>query len=1507
MNTIRRLMAAMLSVLVADVLAAITQITVPEGQTMTFSQALTYNGYETFPANTTLEKIGPGTLISASNISGLQGVRVSAGVQKFASNSDVGVVGYGLTVNAGGTAWFVQGMGMYNRNITIAGSGASGMGGALVGDASFSAGNFTVVLSDDATVMSRYADDYWPIFNGGSSVTLSGINLAGHVMTLRAAEGCPGLGVYSRMRMRASGTIVVDGTAFAECSPDRDITQSLEDTCRIVDPGAYVMLKLINGASFLPKSQALTKLFGGIDCEYGTTIASASTAKSFDVTIGDFAGVPTLGTGVTGLVVTNGFTVKVADLAQGHALEASVPITFAAGCALEIEGDIRNLNPGSDGKVTIVSSTAGITGCPVLAASTRTRHWTVEKSDDEQSICLVYDPLMPEGMIDVRTEWGVKAGPEGVEGNAERFNAALAALPQGSKPQLYFPGGDYYFDAPLVIARDDVTVLGDAGESVLRAADDAMTTVLSVTGASRVGIGLMGFADCDGTAVSATSATDLKVTNNFYTAIGGEIANVSGTHPVSASGCGNTCVKFNRVTDGAVYTSLAYHDGGTKTADSDPYTRRRIWVDAGATEDFVPAFAAMGLGTDYTPAAAMEKWGLGTLVATNIFGGGGGKMAGLEIHQGTYHARQTWDEGAHANGITVKAGATLEHEFANSPYARAFFFVGDGAPDKSGAVVCLGSPSFIQMSLHVTENATVATKYAGGYAHFLGRGYNPNMSGNLLYLEGHDLRFIAAEGCPGFSYGDELTLKDSGTITVDGTVLAEDNKLNGDSKVKFAKEAGATVVLKLVNGAQYLPTQQAFVSLLAGIDTEWGTTVNGRGASVFDMSIARFAGAATVGDKVSSLTVSDRLTLRIPELAAGHALTAAGALVFGVQSVLELEGDISDLVPDEDGKVVLATSAVSVTGCPTLVRTTANRHWSVAVGADGKSLVLVYDSLKPEGAIDVRADWGVLTGEDNVDGNAGRFNAALAACGTANPVLFFPDGDYYFDEPLSVGAKEGVTILSDNYSATLHGVGEGQKTILSVTGAQNLNVCFIRFAGCAGTAVSASGTTALAVSNCLYTAIGGTIDNVEGLYPVEVRSGADTMIHANRVTDGQTYAAAAYYDGGTKAEGCEPVAGEVHLWVDAGETEEFQATLAKAGYAEWPDQARVVKEGPGTLIGTGIYASQTVAPRIRGVTVRGGVMNFAGEADLGMKTWSRSDRLVVENGATAVLYGNSGWGIQNRGVHLAGSGFPGMGGALVLAGKASLSYIQFYLDDDAVVCTKVCEGSYTRSRLLCTSNNDVSPFIHFYGHKLTLKCADGVQGYLLEHRLMLSDTGTLEIDGTDLYESRATLGFTIPERGAGSVTTLKLVNGGTYTPKTQNTVSLFDNIETDEGTRVDALTENLAMTVAGWKGLGSVAGLASLTVTNAFTAEASELIAGKYPTLSCPIVFGANAKLRINDPDGLFAAQGTPARYTCAVSSDSITGHVRKDRTSDFTNWKAGTTSDTLYVDTYPGIVLIVR
>jgi len=192
----------------------------------------------------------------------------------------------------------------------------------------------------------------------------------------------------------------------------------------------------------------------------------------------------------------------------------------------------------------------------------------------------------------------------------------------------------------------------------------------------------------------------------------------------------------------------------------------------------------------------------------------------------------------------------------------------------------------------------------------------------------------------------------------------------------------------------------------------------------------------------------------------------------------------------------------------------------------------------------------------------------------------------------------------------------------------------------------------------------------------------------------------------------------------------------------------------------------------------------------------------------------------------------------------------------------------------------------------------------------VSSVGTIAVDGADLDTSVNTTTNRFLGAGAGfGRLQLKLTNGAAYAPYDQSCAAMFAGIGCDATSSVcGAGATPFALTTGDWSGAGTVTNVASLTVTNVLAAGAADLLAGNHMSAFCPLTLAGTSKLRVDDPDGLFAAlERRSGRYVCAESTESLAGCPSKDRSGDFTNWRVGTTATTLYIDTYPGTVLIFR
>ena len=1518
-NTLKAVVAVA-GVLVASLgFAGVLVINVPAGETQDFYTAVEANGYtrEAFKDHPVLTKTGTGTLIStndlASEASGyyFKLLRVNEGVFVARCKADLGVnpmAPGAIDVLNGATLRFEGASGtemLNNWCVDLKGTGASGEGGAIrcVGPTGVSFAQYR--LQGDATFATSYADGYTMCFMAGSYTApgaVSKINLnGGYNATLKAVGSGKGFCLSgSGFRLDDTGQLIVDGTEFVQDN------ESLANKT-VTDGTTTLVLK--NGATFGPKTQVMVSFFDNIDISSDSVIRGRGTS-AFDMTIGGWAGAGTIDGGISSLTIADSLTVRTDDLIAGKRLELPGPITFGEGVTLKIEGSFSSLNPGQDGRVKFVASEDGIMGCPTLVTQLG-RHWTFEKAADGKSLDLVYDSMTPAGAIDVRTAWGVRTGKGEAAGNAARFNDALAMC-EAEKPLLYFPEGDYWFDAPLVISKPGVTVLGDYPRAVLHAAKDGTaSSLVTVTGIANVTLTGLHFADTESPAVSATSANGIAVSNNYFTAVGGTVDGTANVAPVAVADSTGVMVRDNQVMDGTVYTAPSVSLSNCTTAEgSEPVVGKvRLWVDQGETLDLMTALARTGRGDVWSADCSLQKAGPGTLVGTNTLSS---LMIGTEILEGTFSARVNYDFGKitfadkggkykNTDEIFIRRGGTLllagDSSCINN---RRVYVEGEGTPGAGGAVVVRSKNGHCAYAQYwLTDDAVFSTEYAAGYARCLDRLDAAHPAS--VHFSGHRLTLRAANGGKGFQLDTTLRLfAGGGTLAVDGCALGQ-----SANAFTVTSETGAIpLALELKNGATLCPRTQDIVGLFGAIACDATSKVMAEsGAAAFDVSVPAWSGCGSVDASIASLTVTRSLTVNVDDLKAGRCLSVAGPLSLGADSKLTLTGDAGALVPPAEGNLKVATSGVSLTGVPRWTPSLDFRHWSAVAGEDGKSIELAYSDLKPDGVIDMVADWGIVPGA-GATGNAALFNAKLAACEATNPVLYFPAGDYYFEAPLEI-AKPDVTVLGDYPKAVLHGA-------ITVSDAANVTLTELHFADTEGPAVSATSANGIAVSNNYFTAVGGTVDGTANVAPVAVADSAGVMVRDNQVMDGTVYTAPSVsLSNCTTAEGSEPVTGKMRIWVDQGEVLDCMTAIARTGRATWQADCSLQKAGPGTLVGTNTLTSLMI-----GTELLQGVYSVRVNDDFGMATatgmkgaYGNTDMIYLRKGATLVLTGNSRC-IANRVIFIEGEGAPGEGGAIVIRGNnGHCAYAQFTLTDDAVISTEYADDY---AQCFYRWLDGVIPSrIRFAGHRLTLKAANGGKGFRLDAALTVGPNGgTLTVDGCALGQSTAQFA---PKFESGAVPiVLDLKNGAEFRPRAQGLADMFGVIACDAASKVLAESDVAAfgLTVGGWSGAGTVGtGISSLAVTNSFEVNAADILAGDHMTAACPVTLSAGIRMRVSDPDGLFAAmERKSVRYVCAESAVSFAGLPRKDGTSDFKSWKPvlvdGTT---LCIDTYLGALLLIR
>ena len=1013
-----------------------------------------------------------------------------------------------------------------------------------------------------------------------------------------------------------------------------------------------------------------------------------------------------------------------------------------------------------------------------------------------------------------------------------------------------------------------------------------------------------------------------------------------------------------------------------------------INIPTGSRKTISEALSEMGKTSTDIKDKRIVKTGGGTLVgqtSVNTF-------LGTTINEGVFEAalNDAFGQPIHtdnADTIYVRDGATLAMTGTTDSYNinnRKVHIAGSGASGMAGAIVGkralpIAGQWFLDADAVVASDNADATADTG-YTKLFEKQSSPMP---YLNFKGRTLTLRAVNGSKGFlmAWGFRFLVSDAvedatGRIVLDGCELADRSKTF--ASFVATRDARSYVTLVLKNGASFRPSSQAPVSLFAGIDAESGTTIgafNDNSVAAFGITVGDFAGVPTFEEKITSLTVTNQFTARATDLADGKCLTLAGPITFGSGTKVAVEGDLTQVTLDQDGRVKIAVSETSVSGNPipsanlplgwsvemgsdgksldlinsafvfsvadrksgtilnvngdlvfdggtplvvdgnlddlsemaaastgqrvTIVRATgsisglpvwtqtwATRHWTLELGADGKSIEFVYDSFKPLNAIDVVTDWGLKTGPENASYNSLTLESKFAEL-TSGRVIYFPKGEYYLAETLVIDKAESQLRGDCGESVLRAADGFVGSTLVSVVA----NYCSARnmvFQGCVGPAVSAVNCTSLVAYGNMFRDATGTIEGVDGKYPISAVNVANVEVYGNAPAASPTPYAGAVYLGGTstKTGKCEPSTSEVNLLVGVGESLEFYTALSRTSYTKSDLKGqKIIKLGAGALIGTDDLADNT-GDYFTGLDVKEGVFCAHIDADFGYKDYGNRDPLWVRSGATVRLLANPGkLLVNNRLVHLAGSGAYGQLGALVCDGHAEVSGAQFRLDDDAVVATTFT-ADYALVLQSGTTGNNTRSNCAFDGHTLTLRGADGGKGFRFVNRFQMRGQGRVVVDGVYLGQSSAAIGA---EPFDNTSVTLDLRNGATFRPRTQGLVALFDRIETDATSQVwggEGGATAFDMTIGGWAGAGSVStGIASLTIANSFTVSADDILTGHYLTAPCPIVFANGAQMTLENAEDLSVAGD---RYICAVSEASVSGVPHKATGCPFKGWDIG-------------------
>lgn len=445
-------------------LAATVELTVDSDTTL--SAALAAAG-QTLSDGDTLVKKGLGKLTSDQVFAdGFKlAVTIKEGVLEITAPGQLGWTNQ-ITVEDGATLLVtVSATGdpvmLKSRTIKLYGTGAAGYKGAIVlaGRKSYQVfDSITFNLQTDVAIAATVTGQ-WGV------LTSARLNMNNHVLTLigDVASGVP------EFRFRFQATINnAAGFELKNVNLTSTKKSAQSDKAHACTP-TVPYLKMDATSTITSEDAMLLGCFSTYIAEYGASIS----IPGYTYGVAAIAGSPNAkknGSGTTPVLQVNkAYTAHADDLLAGHCLNSSVAgLKFGSSSSPDAVFDVDDWSKlvggstvytaasAATGKGIEYTGTLSITNTNVYAA-----HWSLDKTSDTDKLLLKWSANKPEGVVSV-TDWGIEPGEANMSGNAARFNAGVANLADGST--LWFPVGDWYFDAPVTMPdEDEVTISLEAG------------------------------------------------------------------------------------------------------------------------------------------------------------------------------------------------------------------------------------------------------------------------------------------------------------------------------------------------------------------------------------------------------------------------------------------------------------------------------------------------------------------------------------------------------------------------------------------------------------------------------------------------------------------------------------------------------------------------------------------------------------------------------------------------------------------------------------------------------------------------------------------------------------------------------------------------------------------------------------------------------------------------------------------------------------------------------------